>query len=674
MELTNRLTRILHVPGAGLLASDTAGRVHLLDDELTPVRSSPVLPPSGPACGLPVYTMGVCDGWVVTKDKYGTITRLSLDTLDVSDVLDARTTAARDHLVEGEEPSPEISRGIAFWRGRVYVNNGYRQLVVIDLASFRVEQVLPSFTGPVAIESVCTDRPGVHVVGDRLGNLHFGSLEELSFPTVVRVDHGNIHRLLYDRLHDRFWATQDVGTGDSRYREHGLAIVDPRGRVRRELPFARNDVEAFAFSPDQSTAYVGGFDAVLHVLDNTTPTPRYRAAVKGFGHQVSDCAVGDDGSLFVLTQDGNVVKADPLDGRARARAPFRRQCVWDLQADPASPHVLYAATDDGVAVLELDRSSAHPLLRTVGRHVTGHGFTRRLRAMSHGWIAVTWDRKVLRADRDHTVLWTADMPAITHTIALSPDAGRALIATDSGGIELDTTTGEVIATLDVDGLPVWASTYLPTGERVLATRTGLVRAFGPDAPRPCWNLRLSLGEYVKRMWADEEHLYLTGSNGLKEVPLRTPYVGRRFVELLDNTVENGAVCGDTVCAVSYGGQIAAYDRRTGELTGLVEDLPGAAKAVTVMQTDDGRPLLVVGGRGGYLDLYRLDGGTAQGTLARVRRHFLPRQASSPPTTQPYLTGADSARPEARAGTGVRTDVPRTHVPRTEESRTVKGRP
>ncbi|MFD0319329.1 outer membrane protein assembly factor BamB family protein [Streptomyces flavalbus] len=627
MELTNRITRILPVDGVGLLAADVVGRLHLLDDRLRLLRSAPVAATATPPCGWPLYTVAVAGPWVVTKDKYGTITKWSLDTLDPVDVLDAKATANRDHLVEDEEPSPEISRGIAVWKGRVHVNNGFRQLAVIDLDTFVVERIVPSFTGEVALESVCTDRPGVHAVGDRAGRVHLGSLEDLAFPTVVQVDHGNIHRLLHDPLHDRFWATQDVGTGDDRYVRHGLAVLTPDGRLVRQLPFARNDVEALAFSRDHTRAYVGGFDGVIHVLDNSRPQPRVTATLDGYSHQVSDCVVTEDDALVVLTQDGHLVRTDPARNTVTARAPFRRQCVWDLQAAPNTPGTLYAATDDGVAVVRVGGTAAAPSLCVSARHVTGLGFTRRIQPMPDGgWIGVTWDRKVTRSGNDGTPRWTSAMPAIAHTVAVSPDRRRALVATNVGAIELDTATGHTVDHLDVDGLPVWAATYLPTGERVVGTRTGELRAFDAHDTSVTWQLRLRLGEYVKRLWADAHDLYVTGSGGLKRIPLHGDAVEHRYVELLDNTVENGVVHADTVCAVSYGCQIAAYDRHTGDLTGLVEDLPGEPKGVAVTRVDD-EAFLVVGGRGGYLDLYRLDARSARGTLARVRRAFLPRGAT-----------------------------------------------
>ena len=52
MNPTDRIVRILYVEGAGILASDTYGRVHLLDEELRLVASSPFVREGRPLYGL----------------------------------------------------------------------------------------------------------------------------------------------------------------------------------------------------------------------------------------------------------------------------------------------------------------------------------------------------------------------------------------------------------------------------------------------------------------------------------------------------------------------------------------------------------------------------------------------------------------------------------------------
>jgi outer membrane protein assembly factor BamB len=619
MELTNRVTRITALDGGGLLAADVTGRVHLLDDDLRLVRSSPV--------GLhrrPLYTVAAAGGWAVGKDLVGNVLRWSLPSLDLVDSLDAHHTRDDSTLMPDEEPSPIISRGIAIWDGKVYVNNGYRQLLVLDLESFAIERIVPSMAGDVAVEWISTEHPDVHAVSDKAGRLFLGRLDTLDFPNVFRLDLGNLHRVCYDRRHDRFWVTQDEGEDGDVDIANGVVLVRPDGTVVDRLRFARDDVEFLAFSRDGATAYAGGFDGVLHVFDNTRPELTVKAVVSGFPHQLSDLAVGRDDALYVLTQDGQIVKLD-AGLRAVAKAPFRRQCVWDVQPALDDPQTLYCAVDDGVVVVRVEHGSAEgPVLRPVEHHVTGYGFTRRVVAVPGGWIGVTRDRYVVRADHAGKEVWARRMSSLAHTLAVDPRYARVLVATNDGGVELDAATGEPIGDLTIDGISLWACAYLPDGGRVLATREGAVVAFAASGTDVRW--RVDIADYPKRMWFENGKLYLSGGGGIRELAPDGSGVSRQWNDLLSNTCENGVLVDGLVCAVSYDLQLLAYEYGSGELVGLREDRPDFPKAMAMVRAPGGEPFLVVGGRSGYLTVYRLDKGPESGTFAELRTVFLPRTA------------------------------------------------
>ncbi|MEU0334048.1 WD40 repeat domain-containing protein [Streptomyces sp. NPDC006193] len=628
MELTDRVVRIVHVPGAGLLAADVTGRIHLLDENLSVLRSSSAPTGSVAAGHAPVYTITAAGDWVVGRDKRGTLLRWRLDTLDLVDVLDADRTADRAGLMEDEEPSPVMSRGIAVHRGKVYVNNGYRQLAVLDLETFAVERIVPNFAGHVPVEWFCQDHPEVDAASDKAGRVFLGDLETLDFPTVVQADGGNIHRILYDPLHHRFWATQDDGVDENDNIANGVLTLDARGNVTGRLLLARDDVEFLAFSPDHRTVYVGGFDGELHLLDNSTPELKVASTVGGFSHQLTDFAVGDDGTVYTLTQDGEIRRLTADGTRVLARAPFRRQCVWDIRASVDDPAELYAATDDGVAVLGVvPDGMGEPRLDVRAHHSHGMGFTRRVVPLPGGWAGITRDRWVFRARRDGTLLWRRRLDALGHTVAGSPDHSRLLACHNDGVDEIDAATGEPVARIDIGRASAWAGCYLPTGERVVASSNGEVAVYpaeGGEALR-----RFGTGEYPKRMWADgADAVIITGENGVKRVLLATGEVTHRWTELLDNTVENGALLPDTVYAVSYGAQIAAYDRRSTEITALVEDLPDFAKALAAVPFGDGHVVLA-GGRGGWIRLFLPAGPDRKAPLTRVRDLLLPRQRTTP---------------------------------------------
>ncbi|MFK0232532.1 outer membrane protein assembly factor BamB family protein [Streptomyces vinaceus] len=627
MANLERLTRIVNSPGRGLLGADARGGLHWLDRDLNVLRSSNSSAPAQDPAGDPIYAVTFVDDWIVTRDKTGTISRWHADTLRLSDRLDAAATADASLLLEGEQPAPTMLRGIGVWDGKLYTNNGYFQVVVIDLETFTVERITEWPHGYDMLEWFCTDAPGVHAVSDRSGRIHLGSLPELSFPTVVQVDTSNVHRVVYDARHNRLWALGDAGLGETRNIANGVITVGLDGTVGERFDYARNDVEGLVFSPDFSTAYTGGFDGELLIFDNTDPELRVAKRVGGFSHQIIDITVDEYGDVYTLTQDGEVT-ALTADGAVRTRLGYERQCVWDLQPVPGDDRALLAATDDGTAVLRLvEQVPGHPALVLTGQEFSGLGFTRRLVTLDDGWAGVFWPGTVRRVSVAGQVLWERRMPAVSHTLSRSPDGSRLLVACNAGAIELDAATGEELSRIDDLPASAWASAYLEDGSRLIATRNGVMTAYSADG-EATWTT--GLGGYPKRLLTDGDRVRATGGGGIKEFKVGEPQLDQRFTELLDNTSENCVIADGILVAITYGLQVAAYDHASGELLGLHEDLPDFPKGMALLRGQDGTAYVVIGGRGGFLRLYRLDRERKDSVLTAVRDLWLPASTGDYP--------------------------------------------
>ncbi|MFD7834295.1 PQQ-binding-like beta-propeller repeat protein [Streptomyces sp. NPDC059761] len=627
MANLERLTRIVNSPGRGLLGADARGGLHWLDRDLNVLSSSNSSAPSQDPAGDPVYAVTFVDDWIITRDKTGTISRWHADTLRLSDRLDAAATADTSLLLEGEQPAPTMLRGIGVWDGKLYTNNGYFQVVVIDLETFTIERITEWPHGYDMLEWFCTDAPGVHAVSDRSGRIHLGSLPELSFPTVVQVDTSNVHRVVYDARHNRLWALGDAGLGETHNIKNGVITVGLDGTVGERFDYARNDVEGLVFSPDFTSVYTGGFDGELLIFDNTEPELRVAKRVGGFSHQIIDITVDEYGDVYTLTQDGEVT-ALTADGTVRARLGYERQCVWDLQPVPGDDRALLAATDDGTALLRLvEQVPGHPALVLAGQEFSGLGFTRRLVTLDDGWAGVFWPGTVRRVSGAGQVVWERQMPAISHTLSRSPDGSRLLVACNAGAIELDAATGEELSRIDDLPASAWASAYLEDGSRLIATRNGVMAAYSAEG-EATWTTEL--GSYPKRLLVDGDRVRATGGGGIKEFEVGQPQLDQRFTELLDNTGENCVVAEGILVAITYGLQVAAYDHESGELLGLHEDLPDFPKGIALLRGQDGTTYVVIGGRGGFLRLYRLDRDRKDSVLTAVRDLWLPTSTGDYP--------------------------------------------
>lgn len=609
MELRNRVLRILCLGEMGILATDVAGELHLLDENLDPIRSSSALPG-----GQPVYAVTATDRYVITKDKRGGISRWSLPSLDLLDHLDADALCDRSGLMPGEEPSPTINRGIGVWQDKVYVNNGYLQLVIIDLPTFRVERIVPSMSESY-LEWLSFDRPDLHAVTDKQGRLFLGDLARLDFPVEIRVDdRSNLHRACWDPRHARFWVTQDSGAGDTDRISNGVVTVTEDGRITESALFATDDVEAMDFTPDHRWAYLGGFDGELHKFDNSEPELRIAHTVR-FGHNIIDITVSPrTGRVFVLTQDGSITALDSED-TVVARAPFRRQCVWDLQSHPGRPGRILAGTDDGVAELVVDTAGApgSAVVRVAAQHRHNLGLTRRVAPLDDGgWIGVTRDNNVFRASGEGAIVWSAHFDTRLFTVSVDPTRTRVLVTANSGGLELDIGSGSLQHKIDVGDVPVWAGTYAPDGDRLLGRRDGVVYRIGAGPDDVRWSAATGEDAYSKRLFFDGDRLFVTGGGSVRELDPETGRTWRVFMESLDNTAEDAVSIGGRVYVSTYGAQLGVFtDPATDgpadpELLGILEPLPDFAKALHPVCGADGTPYLLAGGRGGWLRTYRLE--------------------------------------------------------------------
>ena len=621
MEMPSRTVRILHIGDGTLLATDVAGRIHLLDEDLNLLRSSLVLPD-----GQPIYAVAVSGDYVVTKDKYGGIGRWSLPSLDLLDHIDA-TRLCDDSLMPGEVPSPVVNRGLGILNDKVYVNNGYLQLVVIDLPTFRVERIVPSMSSDY-LEWFDFGHPRLHAVTDKKGQLFLGDVEKQEFPVRVQVDdHSNLHRVVWDHRHERFWVTQDQGAGETGNKANGIVTLTDDGRVLESVAFATDDVEVMTFSPDHRWVYTGGFDGELYAFDNSGPDLRLDRMVASFPHNINDFTISDRSDrLFVLTQDGVITALTP-DGTRVARNSFRHQSFWDLQADPGRPDRLLAAVDEGVAELFVERTGAPGEIgvRIAAQHDHRLGLTRRVVPLEDGgWLGVTRENLAFRAGPDGALVWKAAPGGRLSTVSVDPDGARALVTCNIGAYELDVETGGTVDTYEVGNAPIWAGTYTPDGDLLLGGRNGVLRRVDRDTHTDRWVSLLGEEAYCKRFRFDGDRVFVLGGDGVHEIDPATGTVLRVYSELLENTAEDAALVDGRLYVTTYGQQLGVFSdplppgTAEPEMLGLLEPLPDFAKAAHAVRSADGTPYLLVGGRGGWLRTYRL---TKEGP-ERVRDQYL----------------------------------------------------
>lgn len=581
MKLTNRITCVNYVNGLGLLAGDVSGRVHLLDDDLRIQQSSTAV-----GGGQPIRHLVSIHGWVVGKDRLGNLNRWSARTLDLVDSLPVRAGEALPDATAERWPGPAGNHELTVWDGCLYTHDGTGRQLVVDIESFSVERAL--FSPPVT-------RDGLAAV------------------TAADVQH-----VRHDGRHDRFWAVgQNSGAWPGL--PVGVVLVSPQGSLDYEFPFSRYQLDFLEFSPDFSVAYAGGPEGVLHVLENTEEKPTLAKTVGGFPHQLTDLAVGTDGSLFVLSLSGELVKVDPDVQCVQSRAPVLRQGAWSMTPATNRQDRSYCGTDDGVAVIEPRETPRGGFtLVQMDHHDLNFGMIRDLAAVPGGYVGLGQREMVFRADHHGELLWQTPLDDFGVGLAVSGDAPRVLVATGVGALELCVETGRRLNQFSLDGVPLSAAAYGPGGERILANNEGVLWACAPDGETELW--WLNVASAPRHIWTQDGTVYVLTAERLLEISTERGETARSWGGDLRNATV-ALVADGRVHVATADGEMYTYDRATGAPLGVVDNLPDVPRTLVSARSVTGEPHLVIGGRGGYLSNHRVG---PDGPPTRVRDTYLRR--------------------------------------------------
>jgi hypothetical protein len=616
VELINRITQISYVDDLGLLAGDVAGRIHLLDDDLRLVRSSPALHD-----GQPIIALITTDDWAVGKDRHGNLSQWDLGSLDLIHRMDGRAPCVpADPFVHMDEiAEPLLGHGLGATDGRIYTSDRDGKLVQIDLATFTVTDVDRRDNGYGPVQHFCTDHPTIHTVVDHPWRVLLGSLPTLEFPKSVEVASGTIHRVRYDARHHRFWAVQhDADRGDGL--ANGAFLLSPFGNVEEELFFSRYAVAFLEFSPTGDRVYAGGAEGVLHVIDNVSRRPTVLCTVGGFPHELAALEVARDGSLLALTASGELLKLDPELECAQAATSVRHLGVWDLTPVQDDPHRLYCGTNEGVTVLAVqDAPVGGPVVTPVAHHRTPFGMVRSVLAVPGGYVAIGYKERIFRADEDGNVLWSSPLDDLGYDLAVSADHTRVLVASGIGGLEFDTERGDLLARLSADGVPLTVAAYGPEGQRLLGNQLGSIVAFAPDEHRELW--WIETGKTPRQMWCIAGAIYVCGGGLLKLHPLNGAVISNWTG--LSCSLEAALILDDQVYSACADGQLHVFDHGHDEPIAHVDHLPDVAHALALVRGANGARYLLAGGSSGYLAMYSI---TPNGIPRYLRHSFLPRCA------------------------------------------------
>lgn len=595
-----------------VFASDVKGRVHKFDSELNLLCSSPVVGRSHP-----INAMCLAGDYIFTKDRTGTIGKWDIENLAPLDFYDGPMICNRENLEEDEEPSPSPNRGIAHLNGRLYTNNGYGQLVVLDCDTFDVLDIRES-PSETFLDNIYTENPNLHAMTDVDGFLYLGDLEKNEFPIKFQVDSELAHGIAYDKKHNRFWTTQDGGFGEDKFVKTGVTNINCDGTGFQEYKISHEDNEFIQFDKGCNNLFVGGFSGKVFVFDNQGKDFRLKKILGPFKFQIIHASIVSEDQIYILLQTGDLLRVNGK-GEVINKAIFDNKCVWILEPHPLDDSLVYAGTDDGVSLIKYDTGKFETVkIKEISKHNLGFEIVKDVKVFPNGdYLAISRNGYVYKAGQDGKLIWYRQLTGVPRSIALCSEYKRMMVSTDHGVWEFNTLNAEIINQINVGG-PVYAVSYAIDGRRVISSDKGQkVLVYATDSLKVLGEFKFN--RRTKRMIKDKDgKIFAIGQDGISELNLDTYTIEKQFNELLVSTKENGIFFEGNIYLGGYGYQIGSYSYETGEIIDLIEDNPDYTKAFAARRPEEGNPILLVGGRGGFINAFKL----YDGVPYKVREFYI----------------------------------------------------
>ena len=612
MNIQNRLLRIFYSENE-IICSDVKGRLHKFDNELNLLCSSPAL-----GFNKPINAVAVHNAFIFTKDRFGAVGKWNRHTLEPIDFYQAENLCDREKLFEDEEPSPSPNRAIAVLNDRLYTNNGYGQIVVLDIHDFRLLDIRES-PSPSFFDAICVDNPDVHMLSDVEGEVYIGNLEENFFPVQRKLDNNVIHGVIYDKKHDRFCTTQDGGLGDDECVHTGIISIDKDGSNVKEFKISHEDNEFICFSHDYEKIFIGGFNGKISVFDNSDKEFKLEKVFGPLEFQIIHAAVDENNNIYALLQTGDIFKID-FDGNIVNRTHFSNKCIWILEAHPNNDHYLYAGTDAGVAIFTWEQGKFGSVqVSQQAHHRHGFGIVKDVKPLKDGsYIGISRKGDIFRCSQQGHIMWVKQVLGVPRGIALNSDSTRCMLSSDAHVVyEFEVENGHQLDVIPLEG-PSYACAYTAEGNRAFTCDYHQQILFMPaDAHNVLGSIHLE--SRLKRLITDKEgHLFVTGPGGVFEIDTLNMKVKSEAGEFLVSTKETCVYCNNYIFAGGYGYQVGVYQYADGEIIDLEENLPDYTKAFAAFPGKDNEIMLFVGGRGGFLNAYRVQ----EGKLQKIRETYL----------------------------------------------------
>lgn len=604
MQYQTRIMGISKIDNStDILAVDSYARLYRLDHKLNMISSSKAT--ENVASVSVIVTDGVK---VFGRDLAGHLIVWNLKSMEIETIIDMA-----DFHSEAVDPDkvsvvPSTCHALKIKGDKVITCNPYGELVSINKNTLSFEKNF-QLNNEFFFEGMNFDATERSLMTDTGGNLWVGDIEKGSFNINTSLTKGASHQIVYDKIFDRYWITDDGRCG--------VVLINNDYSIE-ELPFTNDDVEWMAFSDDQKLVYIACFDHYLHLFENKE-SPELVKRIGPFKFQLKQVEyVHSVNCLYVILESGEIYQVSESGDILNSR--FGTDCIWDgaLKDD-----LLYLAKESGaISVLKVFENGIDTVFKTHQEiKDLGHGRIRRL--------CVLDDNKILTIHTDGTVCYLNSSGStirkmhtsgILRDIKISPDKSNCVFVNESGEIVVwNFRTNKFIRRQLKE--PLWAVEFLDDKNILVAYRSRCLERDSSGDPilkSALLGFQIKEGalvqnaEYpflgnIKRIKKLDEERVLVNGNGnvyTQIYNLKNSESEKTWEDWQLNTCEDAEIFGDHLYTVTYGYQLNTYKDNM-QIVDSQFPFEGYPKKILPLSGKKSNQLIVLG-RMGQISLFNLD--------------------------------------------------------------------
>lgn len=546
-----------------------------------------------------LFALNVDESFVYGRDNCGKLARWTKASLFLDKQVDLGAWAQPNYALV-----PNACHGLFINAGYLYTSLPTGELAIFNKSDLNLEKII-DHGNKALFESICFDNPKKHFATDFSGFLYQGNVDE-KLEIISRASLGAIHKLDLDKLHNRYWFTDDYHGGIGLFNENNPAIFD-------RIVLTNDDTEYLAFDETHEHILVACFDRYIYKLRNEKQ-PTVLKKLGPYNYQLTFVEWINADTGLALTEAGDLFTFSVDTGEIE-QIIKGADCVWDLRPSQKTPNLFFTAFESGnIAKIKFETNCG---LEVVMKKQLDYGMVRRIvPLMGDQTLVLSTSGFIAKLDENFEKIWEFKTKPLLRDIAVCDQ--KVIFCGETGELScLSLKEGTLLWTKNLQN-PLWSvfcddskdsfivssRTLNLNGEKERATIKNAPVFFGSLNDGSIFRTEYVFGNIKKIRSIDDEHILINGNGNIQTslVKKNDLSMERIWGDLQLNTAEAALLHPKTghVYTTTYGFQLNTYDH-SGEI--LESDFPFEDYATTLSFFGD--DYIIAAGRGAFISVFKL---------------------------------------------------------------------